>query len=133
MTATRNARDAETREWVTTCVKKRDCDICKAFTPAQIKQLSSSTYQSWKEREQKKTTADSPASVTPALVDPPEVTFLGRVQDQSAVAESPASIEKKRARLEGSMMRHLANAHSVTGVPPVLYTGRLWTVHWIGY
>ena len=31
------------------CVQKRDCQICKAFTPAQLKQLSTPTYQSRKE------------------------------------------------------------------------------------
>ena len=79
------------------CVKKMDCDICKAFTPAQIKQLSTPTYQSRKEPEQKKTTADSPASVTPTLVDPSEVTLLGRVHRESASVESLASKKKKRA------------------------------------
>ena len=77
------------------CVKKMDCDICKAFTPAQIKQLSTPTHQSRKEREQKKTTADSPASVTPTLMDPSEVTLLGRVHKESAAAESPASKKKR--------------------------------------
>ena len=45
---------------------------------------------------------------------------MGRVQDESAVAESPAS-KKKRARHEGSMMHHLANAHSVTGPAGIIY------------
>ena len=40
------------------CVKKLDCQICKAFTPAQIQQLSTSTYKSRKEREQMKTVTD---------------------------------------------------------------------------
>ena len=31
------------------CVKKMDCQICQAFTPAQLKQLSTPTYQSRKE------------------------------------------------------------------------------------
>ena len=26
------------------CVQNRDCQICKAFTPAQLKQLSTPTY-----------------------------------------------------------------------------------------
>ena len=31
------------------CVKKMDCQICKAFTPVQIQQLSTPTYKSRKE------------------------------------------------------------------------------------
>ena len=80
------------------CVKKLDCQICKAFTPAQIQQLSTPTYQSRKEQDQKKTVTDSPASATPTLVDPSEVTLLGQVHKESASAEStPASKKKKRA------------------------------------
>ena len=79
------------------CVKKMDCDICKAFMPAQIKQLSTPTYQSRKECEQKKSTSDSLASATPTLVDPSEVTLLGQVHQESASAETPASKKKKRA------------------------------------
>ena len=47
------------------CVQKRDCQICKVFKPAQLKQLSTPTYQSRKERDLKKMFSDSPASVTP--------------------------------------------------------------------
>ena len=36
------------------CVKKLDCQICKAFTPAQIQQLATPTYKSRKEREQRR-------------------------------------------------------------------------------
>ena len=46
------------------CVKKLDCQICKAFTPAQIQQLATPTYKARKEcSEQKKT--ESNASTTP--------------------------------------------------------------------
>ena len=79
------------------CVKKKDCDICKALMPAQIKQVSTPTYQSRKEREPKKSTSDSPASATATLVDPSEVTLLGWVHKESASAETPASKKKKRA------------------------------------
>ena len=47
------------------CVKKQECKICQALTPAQLKQLSTPTYQSRKECELKKLSSDSPASVTP--------------------------------------------------------------------
>ena len=60
------------------CVQKMDCQISKAFTPVQLKQLSTPIYQSRKGRDQKKMASDSPASVTPTLVDPSEVTLLGR-------------------------------------------------------
>ena len=45
------------------CVKKLDCQICKAFTPAQIQQLATPTYRSRKERvEQKKSEVNSNAT-----------------------------------------------------------------------
>ena len=47
----------------------QNCQICKAFTPAQLNQLSTPTYQSRKERDLKKMASDYPASVTPTLVD----------------------------------------------------------------
>ena len=49
------------------CVKKQDCQICKAFTPSQIIQLATPTYKARKERgEQKKSKASSDAvSVVP--------------------------------------------------------------------
>ena len=82
------------------CVKKLDCQICKAFTPAQIQQLATPTYKSRKERgEQKKSEGDSDA--TPTLVDPSEVTLLGRVS-----TDKPSSVEstliKKKKRSDGS-------------------------------
>ena len=72
------------------CVQKRDCQICKAFTPAQLKQLSTPTYQSRKEQDLKKMASDSPASVTPTLMDPSEVTLLGRVHKESSADSTPA-------------------------------------------
>ena len=75
------------------CVQKRDCQICKVFTPAQLKQLSTPTYQSRKERESKKMASDSPASVTPTLVDPSDVSVLERVHKESD-GSSPASKKK---------------------------------------
>ena len=77
------------------CVKKQECKTCQALTPAQLKQLSTPTYQSRKERELKKSSSDSPASVTPTLVDPANVSVLGRVHKESD-GSSPAS-KKKRA------------------------------------
>ena len=77
------------------CVKKQECKICQALTPVQLKQLSTPTYQSRKERELKKSSSDSPASATSTLVDPADVSVLGRVHKESD-GSSPAS-KKKRA------------------------------------
>ena len=78
------------------CVKKQDCQICKVFTPSQILQLATPTYKARKERgEQKKSEASSDA--TPTLVDPSDVTLLGRVStDKSFSVESTPKQTKKR-------------------------------------
>ena len=82
------------------CVKKLDCQICKAFTPAQIQQLAIPTYRSRKERgEQKKSEVNNDATLT--LMDPSEVTLLGQVS-----TDKPSSVEatptKKKKRSDGS-------------------------------
>ena len=79
------------------CVKKLNCQICQAFTPVQIQQLSTPTYQSRKEQDQEKTVTDSPAGATPTLVDPSEVTLLGWVHKESASVKSNLTSKKKRA------------------------------------
>ena len=80
------------------CVEKLDCQICKAFTPAQVQQLATPTYRSRKEHgEQKKSEVSTDA--TPTLVDPSEVTLLGRVS-----TDKPSSVEStpKKKRSDGS-------------------------------
>ena len=78
------------------CVKKLDCQICKAFTPAQIHQLATPTYKARKERSEQKTEGN--ASTTPTLVDPSEVTLLGRVScDKSPSVDSTPKHKKKRS------------------------------------
>ena len=79
------------------CVKKQDCQICKAFMPAQIQQLATPTYKARKERgEQKKSEASS--DVTPTLMDPSDVTLLGRVStDKPSSVESTPKQKKKRS------------------------------------
>ena len=81
------------------CVKKQDCQICKVLTPSQILQLATPTYKARKERgEQKKSEASSDA--TPTLVDPSDVTLLGRVS-----TDKPSSVEstpKQKKRSDGS-------------------------------
>ena len=72
---------------------QQECKICQALTPAQLKQLSTPTYQSRKERELKKSSSDSPASVTPSLVDPANISVLGWVHKESD-GSSPASKKK---------------------------------------
>ena len=80
------------------CVKKLDCQICKAFTPAQVEQLATPTYKSRKERgEQKKSEVSSDA--TPTFVDPSDVTLLGQVN-----TDKPSSVEStpKKKHSDGS-------------------------------
>ena len=79
------------------CVKKQDCQICKAFTPSQILQLATPTYKAKKERgEQKKSEASSDA--TPTLVDPSDVTLLGWVStDKPSSVESTPKQKKKHS------------------------------------
>ena len=80
------------------CVKKLDCQICKVFMPAQVQQLATLSYKSRKERgEQKKSELSSDA--TPTLVDPSEVTLVGRVN-----TDEPSSVEStpKKKRSDGS-------------------------------
>ena len=91
------------------CVKKQDCQICKAFTPSQIIQMDTLTYKAGKEHgEQKKSEASS--DVTPTLVDPSDVTLLGRVS-----TEKPSSVEstpKQKKKRSGGSPRSSKRKHS---------------------
>ena len=60
------------------CILKKECDVCKWFTPEQIQQLSTPTY---RERRDKEVTASSSA---PTLVDPAHVSVLGKVEKVKA-------------------------------------------------
>ena len=84
------------------CVKKLDCQICKVFTPSQVQQLATPTYKSRKEcGEQKKSTSELSSDATPSLMDPSEVTLLGRVN-----TDKPSSVEStptKKKRSDGSL------------------------------
>ena len=77
------------------CVLKKDCNICKGFTPQQIHQLSTPTYRERKSKE-KKLVSSSPA---PTLVDPSHVSVLGKVEGDKAVKPetTPAAKKKKRS------------------------------------
>ena len=79
------------------CVKKLDCQICKAFTPAQIQQLATPTYKARKERSEQKKTGDVEGT-TSTLVDPTTVTVLGQVSsEKTSSAESTPKHKKKRS------------------------------------
>ena len=73
-------------------VKKQDLPSFHAYA---VEAIIHPTYQSRKERELKKSSSDSPASATSTLVDPADVSVLGRVHKESD-GSSPA-IKKKRA------------------------------------
>ena len=61
------------------CVLKKECLICKGFTPEQVLQLATPTY---KDRKDKKTTSST-------LVDPAHVSILGKVEKVKAVQSTP--------------------------------------------
>ena len=77
------------------CVLKKECDVCKRFTPDQIQQLSTPTY---RERRDKKTTTSSSA---PTLVDPAHVSVLGKVEKvKASQPQSTPTTAKKTKRSE---------------------------------
>ena len=77
------------------CVLKKDCDVCKRFTPDQIQQLATPTYRDQKE---KKATASSSA---PTLVDPAHVSVLGKVEKvKASQPQSTPTTAKKTKRSE---------------------------------
>ena len=79
------------------CVKKLDCPICKAFTPAQMNQLSTPTYRARKERSEQKKSGDVEGT-TSTLVDPASITVLGQVSSEKASSvESTPKHKKKRS------------------------------------
>ena len=55
------------------CILKKDCAICKAFTPEQVQQLATPTYRERKNKDKKM------VSSSPTLVDPSHVSVLGKV------------------------------------------------------
>ena len=75
------------------CVFNHEFPICKAFTPEQLLQLATPTYREKKNMEKKVS-----VSPTPTLVDPSQVSVLGRVDGEKTIkkSETPAG-KKKRA------------------------------------
>ena len=76
------------------CILKKDCSICKGFTPEQIHQLSTPTYRERKSKE--KLVSSSPS---PTLMNPSHVSVLGKVEGEKAVKPetTPAAKKKKRS------------------------------------
>ena len=72
------------------CVLKKECDICRGFTPEQILQLSTPTY---RDRKEKKATA---SSSTPTLVDPGHISVLGKVEKVKAAQSTPTTAKKTK-------------------------------------
>ena len=73
------------------CVQKKECDICRGFTPEQILQLATPTN---RDRKDKKATT---TSSTPTLVDPAHVSVLGKVEKVKAVQSTPTTKKTKRS------------------------------------
>ena len=87
------------------CVLKKECDVCKGFTPVQIQQLSTPTYRDQKEN---KVTA---SSSTPTLVDPAHVSVLGKVEKVKASQpqSTPTTKKMKRSKKRSSSSRPSAD------------------------
>ena len=74
------------------CVLKKECVICKGFTPEQSLQLATPTY---RDRKDKKMTSNATTSSTPTLVDPAHVSVLGKVEKVKAVQMTPSKKTKR--------------------------------------
>ena len=76
------------------CVLKKECVICKGFTPEQVLQLATPTY---RDRKEKKTSSSTTTSSTPTLVDPAHISVLGKVEKVKAVQSTPTTKKTKRS------------------------------------
>ena len=76
------------------CVQKKECIVCKGFTPEQVLQLATPAY---RDRKEKKTSSATSASSTPTLVDPAHVSVLGKVEKVKAVQSTPTTKKTKRS------------------------------------
>ena len=90
------------------CVLKKDCAVCKGFTPEQVLQLATPTYRERKSRE-KKVVAFSPA---PTLVDPSHVRVLGKVEGGKAVKPETTPAVKKSKHSESPKTASKKNSSS---------------------
>ena len=75
------------------CVQKKECVICKGFTPDQVLQLATPAY---RDRKDKKATSTTSTNSTPTLVDPAHVSVLARVEKVKDVQPTPTSKKTKR-------------------------------------
>ena len=75
------------------CIQKKECVICKGFTPDQVLQLATPAY---RDRKEKKTTSSTTTS-TPTLVDPAHVNALGKVEKGKAAQSTPSTKKTKRS------------------------------------
>ena len=76
------------------CVLKKECGVCKGFTPEQVQQLATPTY---RDRKEKKATASSSA---PTLVDPAHVSVLGIMEKDKASQPQSTPTAKKTKHSE---------------------------------
>ena len=76
------------------CVQKKECLICKGFTPDQVLQLATPAY---RDRKEKKATSTTSANSTPTLVDPAHVSVLARVEKVKDVSSTPTTKKTKRS------------------------------------
>ena len=76
------------------CILKKECVICKGFTPDQVLQLATPAY---RDRKEKKTSSSTTTSSTPTLVDPAHVSVLGKVEKVKAVQSTPTTKKTKRS------------------------------------
>ena len=94
------------------CVLKKDCFICKGFTPEQNLQLATPTYRECKSKE-KKLVSSSPA---PTLVDPSHMSVLGKAEGDKVVQHetTPAAKKSKRSPLLARRSPAVADLHQMT-------------------
>ena len=95
-----------------TCVLKKDCTVCKGFTPEQILQLATPTYKDRKSKE-KKLVLSSPS---PTLMDPSHVSVLGKVEGDKVVQPETTPAAKKMKRSESP--KPSSNKKSSSGIRP---------------
>ena len=74
------------------CIQKKECVICKGFTPDQVLQLATPAY---RDRKEKKATSSTTTSSTPTLVDPAHVSVLGKVEKVKAAQSTPTTKKTK--------------------------------------
>ena len=93
------------------CVLKKECVICKGFTPEQSHQLATPTY---RDRKDKKSTSNSTTSSTPTLVDPAHVSVLGKVEKVKAVQTTPSKKMKRSESPKPSASKKRASSSRPT-------------------